>query len=113
MNKRIFEYCNEVKRKKQIFFKHNSRPNLVFPYTVAFVVRTYNSYLWCKNLECYSIHAHPLPKKCLDLNSKLAIKPYYYSHTNYSDYFNDIKQLNGRILYQHFHQSGLLLKSQN
>lgn len=32
---------------------------------------------------------------------------------NDSDYLNDIQQLNGRILYQYFHQSGSLLNSQN
>jgi len=32
---------------------------------------------------------------------------------NDSDYLNDIQQINGRILYQYFHQLGSLLKSPN
>jgi len=50
------------------------------------------------------------PKKYF---KQLALKP-YHSHINDSDYLNYIQQLNGRIiLHQHFHQSSLLLKSQN
>jgi len=63
----------------------------------------------CKNLVCYSIHA--LQRNVFRFK-QLALKP-YYSHTNDLDYLNDIQQLNGRILYQHFHQSSPLLKSQN